>query len=325
MIQVVNKQAIWKHNVYNNVAINKGSITVLRDAWPLSDGWYMMMLTLKIVLTNTTGTTAISEGFVNLLKDIMLKTDYDGIIFKGNGRQLIRRAQKLIGTLPFFDTTTVTAGTYYVHLPIHFANPTAQRPEDTILNTARYKNIELHITAGNVADIMSSVGDSAITLTMDISIQKTQGPIDASNAPIFLPYLMGLPPVNPASQQYIDIEKNLDMALLDLMLYTTNSATAGVPTSGTPASNVLKNVTLYDNFNMPFRNIPFDQLCKDNKHQFSLENAITGVAIMDFAPNDSNFSGYTTGDKSVLQVQWENDTLSTSQVTAFIDGLKRMK
>jgi len=322
---IVTKQPIWKQSVYNQVAINKSAITILRDAWPLAEGWYTMLITLKIVLTNTTGTTAISEGFLNLIKDIMLKTDRDGIIFKANGRQLIRRAQKVLGTLPQFDTTTVTAGTYYIHLPIHFANPSAQRPEDTILNTARYKNIELHITAGNVADIMTTVGDSAVTLTADISLVRTQFPVDQMNAPIFLPYLMGLPPVDPAVQQYIDIEKNLDMAIIDLSLFTTNSATAGVPCSGTPTDTVLNLITLYDNFNMPFRNIPFNQLQKDNKHQFQLESFIAGMAILDFAPNDSNFAGYMTGDKAVLQAQWTNGTLSTSQVTAFIDGLKRIK
>lgn len=324
-MQLVEKQPIWKHNVYNGVAINKGNITILRDAWPLAEGWYALIMTFKFVLTNTTGTTAISEGLLNILKDIMLKTDYDGIIFKGNGRQLVRRAQIQAGTLPYFDTTSVTAGTYYVQVPFFFANPRSQRPEDTILNTARYKNIELHVTAGDVSDLMSSVGDSVVTITADISLIRTALPLDTSNAPIYLPYVMGLPPVDPNVQQYIDIEKNLDMAVRNFLIFTTNSATGGIPCSGTPASNVLKNLTVYDNFNTPFRNIPINQLIYENKQQYQLETALTGVVCVDFMPNDSNFSAYVTGNKAVLQLQWTNDTLSTSQVTAMIDGVKRMK
>jgi hypothetical protein len=146
---------------------------------------------------------------------------------------------------------------------------------------------------------------------------------DATNAPIILPYIAVLPPMDPNSNQVIDCEKNPGLALLDLTLFMSNAdVLAGIPFSGTASNVIASDVTMHDNKNPVIRNVPFLQLQRDNVTKFGFAGVVAGQAIMDFIEDGSILSGLPTGDKAVLQAQWTNQAPVGGQVTALIDGVR---
>lgn len=319
------KFPIFHQNVYTSAALVNGAPVTLRDAFPLGEVYYTMNLNFKIVLTNTTGTSAISLGELKLIKDITLKADYDDVIVKACGKALYYRAAKQLKTLPYKDAITTTAGTFYVSIPIHFANRRLRRPEDTALNTARYRSMELTVTLGTIADLLGSVGDGAITVTLDVDIEKSMFAADRGNAPKVVPYIYGMPPINPANQTYLDIEKNPDLAIFDVMMQVGNSATAGEAWACTPADTTIATVNFEDNVTFPYRSQPWQAMKNYTKEEIEAETALTGIILFNFVRDHSLLSSYDTGDKAKCQVNWTNGTLSTSQVNLLLDGWKKMK
>lgn len=321
------KFPVQKVNLVTNFPLTQGGVTIINTPFPLGEGYYTLLMDFKLVLTHGTGATPRADALLRALRDIMFKTDRDGIIFKAPARSLFRRATKIMGTRPYQDTFAAASATYFVQVPFHFANRRARRPEDTLLDTSRYRGIELHILLGSLADMLATVGTDTGVFTVDVSLEKTLYAVDATNAPIMLPYVMGTPAVIPDATTYMDIEKNPDMGMLDFSLFASNTnVIAGIPYSGddpvagTPV--LTGSVSIYDNFGYPFRNIPAHQLQKDNKVKFSLETIELGMHVFDFIEDASALSAYATGDKSVLQVQWSAATAS-SQVVGLIDGVKR--
>jgi hypothetical protein len=313
-------------NVVTALALTKGNPVTIQDKFPKGPGYYAMLLGFHITFTNTTGTTPLAQALLNFLKNINFKSDKEGVVVNGNGMTLWERAHKVNGTLSYQSTLAATAGTYDVYIPINFANPALRRPEDLILDSARTTQFDLSVTCGDVADLLSSVGDSVITaVTMDVNIVTTVGPVNASTAPIAVPYMNIVGPVDPSVMQYLDIERNVDLAVLDLTVITANSVTAGIPASGTLADTVLTSLQFEDNFAIPFRSIPFIGLTVKNKLDYQYETKKTGVAIIDFTQDGSLYSSYPTGNKARAQITWVNKTLSTSAVTAFLDGWKKLK
>lgn len=315
----------FKHNIVTGHSLNVGSPNKIRDPFPLGEGWYRLLLHFTITLANTTGTTPITDGLLKFIKNIQLKCDFDDLIVNACAKALYLRSLRLWNQGPFYDAASATAGVYHVFIPIDFANRRMRRPEDTILNTARYRSVELSITLGTVADILSVVGDSAVTVTLNATVEKSQFPVDTTNMPIMLPYIVEMPPVNPTNQQYIDIERSPDLAILELIAMSQNSATAGESFTGAGANTVITSLAIEDNKLSPFRSIPFLDLHYDNRQKLQLATDIAGLMVFNFCEDDSIASAYPTGDKSLLRFKWTNDTLSTSQISMLMDGVKVMK
>ncbi len=314
-----------KTNVVTGAALTKSGTTVFRDQFPLGQGWYVLDLIFHFALTVGTGTGAIVEGTLNILKNIQLKTDIDGLCVNVPGRALYRMAQYFNHTAPILTTLAATDGTYHVHIPLTFCLPFMKRPEDSLLDTARYRGVELYITLGNETDLLTTPGTAAVVSTVDINIVHTAELLAAKARPIVYPYYSFYAPVNPANQTYIEIEKSPDFALGSAFLFAANSATAGVPFNGTASDNTLKTLQLETQAEHLVRAVPAIALQARAKLDRHLETWPTGWYVMDFLKDGSVMSAIATGDKSKLQLNWVNDTLSTSQVTAAVHGFRQLK
>lgn len=295
--------------------------------FPFGDGYRTLFLEISINLTVGTGTGAISEGELLFIKNLYLKTDKHGpIVDNVCGRALYYRARKVMRTAPYKDAIAATTATYTVSLPIHFANSKLRRPQDSLLNMKDVQALELDITLGSVSDLLTSPGTATVTATVDIAVEKTKKPIDEGSTPVFQPYLAMLGPIDPSVLQYLEVPKIKDLSFTDLMLFVSNSASAGIPWSGTPSNNTLSRITLEDNLlGKTFDQVTFLTILNDNKLKFELETRITGQAILDVSEDDSVWESYAAGDKAKLQANWINGTLSTSQVSALMDGLVSIK
>lgn len=312
--------------VVQGKALNMNGQTIIREDFRLGEGWYLLLLELVLTTTNTTGTGAISEGELNILKSINFRTDKDDMIYNNlNGRSLYRLAHILQGVAPAKDAIAATAGTYKVLLPMLFANPQLMREEDTILNTARYKNCELIINMGGIADLLTSVGDGAVTASINISVVRTQALLEEDELPVARPYFATTPQINPATLQYIDLEKSPDLALLGLLAFAANSVTSGLNFSGTPANTVITDIQLEDSYGFPVRKQPFSLGQAASKQEFGIESMPAGWYPIWLAKDRSILSAYPTGDKSKEQINWTNVTLSTSGINAVYIGIKEFK
>jgi hypothetical protein len=313
-------------NVFTAQALTKGNPITLQDKFPKGIGYYMMLLGFHITFTNTTGTTPKAQGLLNFFKNINFKSDKEGVIVNGNGMTLWERAHKICGSLSHQSTLAATAGTYDTYLPIHFAVPSMRRPEDLMIDAGRTTQFDLSITCGDIADLLGTPGDAVITgVTCDCNLVCTIGPVNDSTRPRAVPYMNIVGPIDPAVQQFLDIERNVDLAVQDLTVFTCNSVTAGQPASGTLADTVLTSLQFEDNFSIPFRSIPFVSLTVKNKLDYQYETKKTGIAIIDFTQDGSIHSSYPTGNKARAQITWVNGALSTSAITAFLDGWKKLK
>jgi hypothetical protein len=313
-------------NVLTAKAVTLGGNTTIRDEFPLGQGWYRLDLIFHMLIDINSSTGAITEGLLNIIRNIMLKTDIDGLCYNLSGRAIYRMAQYFKGTAPAITTLAATDGTYDVHIPLYFALPRLMRSEDTILDTARYRNIELVITYGALADLFSSPNaDTVLTATLDVNIVHTEDLLHPQAKPVVYPYFTAYPVVNPASQTYIDIEKSPDLAMATLFAFTGNSVTAGQPFHGTAADTVLATMSVETQAEHLVRSLPFKSIQYGNKLQGNIETWPTGWAVMDFIEDGSVFSSISTGDKSKLQLNWINGTLSTSGITAALLGVRQLK
>lgn len=314
--------------VYLGQALNIGGMTPLGGAvpFPFGDGYDMMMIDIYISITQGSMSGAISEGELLFIKNIYLKTDKHGAIIDNVcGRSLFYRAQKITGTLPYKDAIAATTAVYVVSIPVHFANPRMRRPQDTLLDMAGVKSLDLQVTLGGLSDMFTTTTGGAVSVTCDISVKKTIGPVDAGTTPVMQPYLCPLNPWDPSVQQNIELPKTSDLGILDIMLFTSNSATSGVPWSGTPTANVLKRITFEDNVRKIVDQMTVTQIKNQNKVAFQYETIKTGLFILDLVREDSVWQAYSVGGKAKVNVNWINDTLSTSQVSGLLDGVVSLK
>lgn len=312
-------------NVIRGGALNQNGLTVFSREFPLGEGWLALMLSMNIVLDVNQDTGVVVEGLWRIIRNIMFKTDLDGLSHNCPGRGITYLAQAKSGTYPKVDVLAAADGTYRASFPLFFANPLLNNPMDTVLHTARYRSVELHITLGDINDLFTSHVDGTIVVTLDVDIVRTKGALPQNAFPLAFPYMTALPQVNPAAQAFIDIERAEDLALYLALLHTANDAVSGKGFSGTSANNVIASASIEDN-NGYVHYIRPEYLIRQ---QFALEHELeavhTGWYGFDLDLEGSIFGAYPTGDKSKCRISWVNDTLSTSGITALIDGYRRLK
>ncbi len=324
---------IQNFNVFTSKALTMGGITPFSSEFPLGEGWLAMWLHFVFTLTNTTGTTPIAESELSIIKNILFMTDKDGISFNVPARALWYLNYLLSGTIGNKTAASATAGTFKVTLPLIFSNPRNVNPSDTILDTRRYQKVDLIVTMGTIADWLGTPGDGAITCALTVELQRTYGVLQTR--PIAYPFVAFYPQVNPANATKIDLEKSKDLGLLLLLLHSANSVTSGTPFSGTSANTTLADISLEDNEGFIHKSRPIQLIQDVAKQQFQLEtynhtagaalNALTGWHPLYLSSEGSLMGAYPTGDKSRLEVNWTNGALSTSGVTALIQGIRQLK
>src|SRR3990167_7200801 len=133
------------------------------DELAVGEGWYRADVRVGIVVTIGTGSGAIAEGELLFIKNVTLKTDRGEYICNLPGRALYKIAHVKAGSAPDKDAIAAASATYYVNLPIYFAEHERlgfPRPEDTILDTKRHNSLTLEVQCGTVADLFTTVGTS---------------------------------------------------------------------------------------------------------------------------------------------------------------------
>lgn len=306
------------------ISLNMGGVTPISVQFPLGNLYQVIWLKIHLALVLGTGTTPITEGEYGIVRNILLKTT-DGISINACGRMLKKDANMFYGLAPDADPISAASGDYYISIPLVFVNQDLLRPDDTGLDTSRYKSLDLYITMGTITDLLGVPGTATVTADCEVSVIQSPIPVTHHAKPTVYPVILQTPPFDPNVVQYIDIERASDLALTSILLFVTNTATAGVPATGTASDTTLANLQLRDNYGDIVEPTSFRQIKMVNMLERLLPTAVTGCRLLHLPQDKSIFSAYPTGNKSLLRLQWTNGILSSSQVTALYKGFRTLK
>lgn len=308
-------------------SLNVNGRSTFSREFPLGQGWYKMMLRVKLSLTIGTGSGAISEGELKILSNILLRTDAGETLVNLPARALQAICQKRYSYTPETDAIAAADGDYYVNIPIFFTDDTLQRPEDSILDTSRYNSVSLEITCGGVSDLLTTVGTSSLTAEIDVDIQRTKDLLPDLALPLFVISQEFVPPVDASSSTKIDIDRSTDLSLKTVYAHSCSSGTSGVPLSGTNDDTVQDIVSLQDQSGFIIQQRIHDMIQVQNRIEHGFTAIKVGYEIHDFVMDGSINSALWTGDKSKLQYTWTNQAgvAANDLVTVFYDGIRTLK
>lgn len=320
---VVNKKTI---RVLDNETINKAGT----KGFSLPVGLIITkaLLRIEMALTIGTGTGALTDALYRLIEKILITTSADGISVNAAGRFLYRRAQiQGGGAPPHADAFSAATGTYIWLLPIHFADELLSIPTKSALDLRRSTEANIEISMGDVSRLLSTVGTSTIdSLKLSLDLEAVDGELDPILQPEFLPYLVTKSPVDPNSQQRVDLEMAADLAIKRIFLFGSDNNSAHY--QGAADSAVIKDVTIEHSSGFAGLNKQRDDMIqRKNVSDYSFDGGsiLTGHYIHDYVTSGDLDDAFITAGLSDLRVSWTNDIPAGKQVHHGIDGVRVLK
>lgn len=311
--------------MFRAAALNNGAVTRFSPQFPLGEGWYNMTFQFKHTLVVGTGTTPLSENNLRYIRSITLRTDRSEFIINNvPGRAMYRWEHILRGTAPQSTAIAAANGTYNTLFSVWFTDPLAQKPEDTVLNTARYSAVTLEVTMGTIADVLGTVGTATISSTLDCYVERSKGPLPKGVRPLLFTEYGVRVPVDPSVSQVHDLERATNLAYKRFMVFACGTTTiAGVPFSGDANDTMLTDITVDHDGGRPFETNLYQALQNRNRADYSQEAAVVGQNVVDFMRDGSLKSVMYSGDKSRLRLLWTNNTLAPpSQINLSYMGFR---
>lgn len=315
-----------RYNFVSGAALNINGNTPFSKEFRLGAGWYKMWLRFVFTFTVGTGTTPLTDATARIIKKIFFKTDRGELICNEPGRAMFYVAAYRLGTLPFRTTFAASNGTYEIDIPILFTDDYMDRPEDTVLDTARYESLDLEIQLGGVADLLGTVGTSSVTATLDIDVERSYGKLPDKAKPHYFISYDHRAPQDASVNPNIELEKSPDLSIKRLYFFMGDTGSAGIPWSGNANDTypVKTNIQDQDRFIEKDRKHPFVQSV--NKLDASLEVALAGIEVYDWVRDGSITSALSTGEKSSLQLQLtQSGAAANSIITATHEGVRLLK
>lgn len=317
-------------NIVSGQSLQVGGKTVISDPLPVGEGWYRAHLRVNIIFVVGTGTTPITNGELNFIKNVLMKTDRGEIIVNLPGRALYTIGCFKAGVAVLRkDAIAAASATYSVNLPIYFADHyrAIDRPEDTILNTQRHSSMTIEITLGTVADLLTTVGSSSVTATVDIEVVRTKGLLPEKGGPIGVISYDFRNPVDASSLQFVLLERAKDLVYKKLYVHSCTGGTAGVPAAGVDSDAVQNQVSIKDQSGFIIKDRIHRMIQESNQADYSLESIRTGYEVHDFVQEGSIQAALLTDGKSLLQYQWTNQggVAANYIVTVITEGVRSLK
>lgn len=322
-------------NLLNGSALNANGVTTFGGVnFPMGEGWYEARLRVNYVIVIGTGAGPVTEGELLAIKAVTLRSDKgENFYLNMPGRAIYKIATLRAGSPPTKDAIAAASATYRVELPLYFADirgiggDKMRRPEDTVIDTARYSSMYLDVTMGGLTDLFTAPGTATVAITCDFEVTRTKGPLHPKAKPTAHITYFNRPNVDASAVTTIELERAADLAMKRLYVHSGTSGTAGVPWSGTNADSVQNLVTIKDERMDIVRNRIHEMIRNENKDQATLETALVGVELFDFVKDGSLPSAIYTGDRAALQYVWTNKAgvVTFASVTACVEGVRSLK
>jgi hypothetical protein len=211
-------------------------------------------------------------------------------------------------------------------IPIFFADMYMVRPEDTILDTARYKSIDLEIQLGPITDLYTAPGTATATATIDIDVERTYGALPNAAKPHFFITYDHRAPQDASANPNIELEKSVDLSFKRLMLFTADTGIAGVPWSGNANDTYPVKTNIQDQERFIEKDRKHNVVQALNKSIGWLETQLAGIEIYDFVMDRSITSSLSSGDKSSLQLALTQSGAAAGAImTLSHEGIRLLK
>ena len=326
-------------NLISGATLNMGGRTIFSNQFPVGEGWRNLKLRFNIVQTIGTGVTPITDGLLQIIRNILFKTDRAEQVINLPGKALYMQNIVEYGIASQQKITVAAATeTDTIDVTIPFCDEKMGRPEDTILNTARYSSMTLDLNMGSIADLLTTIGSATATATLDVEVERSRGPLPEEAAPRFYRAFDFRQPVDANTTTSIDLEKSPDLWYKRIYVYSTTGGTSGLPFFGASADTIQNVVQIKDQSSFIQQSRIHGMIRDDVNRRYGIPlSAVPGTAsttptlkgleVFDFATDRSTNSALYTGDKSILQYTWTNQggVGANSIVTAMTEGLRLLK
>jgi len=232
---------------------------------------------------------------------------------------------------PVVTVSAVTA--FNAVVQILFTDLRMLVPEDSILDTRRYNQVQLTITTGQLADIVTGAANVTLqNLNADVEVMRLSPrvplPLDVVKV---LPFYKRYAPLVPANDTILNLDRVPTLAVKRQFVFTSSGSTAGVPFTGTGVNTILDTLRISsnrrDHFGSAIGGITRRVLQGDNKVDYSIEAWPAGWYGVDFVLDKSLLSALSTGDLSVLQQvhTYQGGLPATPQVSVFQQGVQKLR
>jgi hypothetical protein len=324
--QFVGRGDTERVNFISNAALAINGNTPFSREFRLGHGWWTMWLHIAVSVTIGTGAGVLSDGLLRLIRKIFFKTDRGELICNEGARALFYLATYRFGTRPQIGTLAAATAVYDVYIPLFFADMYMVRPEDTILDTSRYKSLDLEIQLGTVADLYSAPGTASITAICDVDVERTYGALPEKAKPHFFIAYDHRPPQDASVNPNIELEKSVDLSFKRLLLFTGDTGSAGVPWSGNANDTYPQKTNIQDQERFIEKDRVHKTVQAINKTVALLETNMAGVEVYDFVMDKSITSALSSGDKSSLQLALtQSGAAAGAIITLTHEGIRLLK
>ncbi len=315
--------------IAENKAMTIGGRTQFSEQFMMGPGIYDLWLRVKIAIVIGTGAGPIAEGELNFVKSLYFKTDLGEVCVDNvPGRGMYKIGLTKGGTPPRKDAIAAATATYTVDIPIYFADPLSIRPEDTILDTSRYKSVTFDVTLGTIADLFTAPGTATVTATADLLVNRSKGRWNSGEAPpVGHVVYSNRNPVDAATTTEIKLETATDLSYKRAYVHASTAGVAGQPWYGANSDAIIGSMTLRDGEGDWVHKVHYLQMQDINKQDYGLETVPSGVVVLDFMRDRSNKSAMYSGDKNEIIFDWDNQSApaANSIVTLLTEGYRALR
>jgi hypothetical protein len=294
-----------KKEVFRSQVLVAGATVPFTQNFPVGEIWTRLLLRVNLTVVIGTGAGARSEGELQIIKGITLRTDQGELIVNTvPGRLMYRMSQQKNHTSALRDPIAAATATYSVLLSIDFADPLLRNPLATVLDTRRYNSVVLEVLLGTLTDLYTAPGTATLAPTIDCVVEYLRGrPVGTPKVRIEY----GIRPPLDANQGIeVNFERARNISYKRFFALTTGAGlVAGVPFSGDAVNTVVQDWTL-DHGVFPIDRMLATILRADNKQWYELETELVGFYSFDFVNDGFLRSSLYSGDKSKLRLTWTN-------------------
>ena len=205
-----------KQTIIAGQVVPWAGVTTISREFPLGMGYKTIRLIINAGFDWTNSTVNDRHALYNVLNSVNLKTSAGEVIYNMvPGRAIYEMNGLFNHVMPNHDILIGADATYRAVLDLPLCFPFLDRPEDTILDTKRYSNLELQLVWGSGLDCVSELTGETFTPTLDVEVIRTMAPLsgEKSAQPNFIPYFTTLP-MQVVTTNYWNIESALDFNIL---------------------------------------------------------------------------------------------------------------
>lgn len=327
-----------RRTVLQALPLPAGSVTTLTNIFPLDGtGYYRIRLVLRGTVAAIVAPWA--EGMYRWIKGVTLKTARGEVLYNNvPGMALYFLNAFLDHHTPQHDKLLAAGAATVAVLDLPLAMPFLARPEDTVLDSGRYSNLELQITTGTLADLSAAAAvDWTAPPTLDVEIIETLSALtaDGKSKPYAHPYVTTYPLIHANVQTFWNLESSPDLVLFGFFI--ANHDATGIPFCEAAAgSDTLENVVFQDNVRTwinnqrqaSFRN-DRHELCPYDWYGITtvateIPTGLVGKYPYFFVKNGSFKEVYPTKKQSQIRLSFTNPT-GTDEADLCVFGMRALR